>query len=61
MEKFFKIMIDKNQIQLKYSSIASVPIQTYKQDFTFVVNGEEFVTSRLISDLLSPKISNMHL
>ena len=54
-------MIDKNQIQLKYSSIARVPIQIYDQDFMFVVNGEEFVTSRLVSDLLSPKISNMHL
>ena len=50
-----------NNIQLSPLCITSVPLQTYQHDFTFVINGEEFQTSRLISDLLSPKISNMHI
>ena len=50
-----------SQLQLKYSNIKRVPFQTYDQDFTFIVNGEEFKTSRLVSDLLSPNICKMHL
>lgn len=53
-------MSEKNQIQLEYSSILNVPIQNYAKDFTFIVNGEEFRTSSLISDLLSTKISQIH-
>lgn len=49
-----------SKIQLRPESISDVPLQIYEQDFTFIVNGEEFKTSRLISDLLSPKISQMH-
>ncbi|KAK8835829.1 hypothetical protein M9Y10_040377 [Tritrichomonas musculus] len=48
------------QIQLNFSSILQVPIQSYSNEFTFVVNGKEFQTSRLISDLISPKISQIH-
>lgn len=49
-----------SKIQLRPESISDVPLQIYEQDFTFIVNGEEFKTNRLISDLLSPKISQMH-
>lgn len=49
-----------SKIQLRPESISDVPLQIFEQDFTFIVNGEEFKTSRLISDLLSPKISQMH-
>lgn len=49
-----------NHIQLECSSILQVPLQVYYNDFTFIVNGNEFKTSRLISDLLSPKISQIH-
>lgn len=48
------------QIQLKTSSIMKVPLRTYNEDFKFIVNGEEIKTSRIISDLLSPKISQIH-
>ena len=43
-------------MQLKYSCISNVPLSVYGEDFSFIVNGEEFKTSMLISDLLSPKI-----
>lgn len=48
------------QIQLECSSILQVPLQSYINDFTFIVNGKEFKTSKIISDLLSPKISQIH-
>lgn len=47
-------------MQLNPSTILNVPIGTYADDFTFIVNGQEFKTSRLVSDLLSPKISHIH-
>ncbi|KAK8838621.1 hypothetical protein M9Y10_032655 [Tritrichomonas musculus] len=49
-----------SHIQLEFSSILQVPLQNYYNDFTFIVNGQEFQTSSLISDLLSPKISQIH-
>ena len=53
-------MSETSKLQLKESSILNVPLQIYEKNFTFIVNGEEFKTSQLISDLLSPKISKMH-
>ncbi|KAK8865196.1 hypothetical protein M9Y10_010732 [Tritrichomonas musculus] len=50
----------ENHIRLECSCIIHVPIQKYCNDFTFIVNGKEFQTSRLISDLLSPKICQFH-
>lgn len=50
----------ENHIRLECSCIIHVPIQKYWNDFTFIVNGKEFQTSRLISDLLSPKICQFH-
>lgn len=46
---------------LKTSCIFAVPIQNYINDFAFIVNGVEFKTSRLISNLLSPIICHIHL
>lgn len=47
-------------IQIKPSCILTVPLQTYDNEFTFIVNNEEFKTSRLISELLSPIICQIH-
>ncbi|KAK8842136.1 hypothetical protein M9Y10_026363 [Tritrichomonas musculus] len=49
------------KIQLNPSCILTVPFHIYDNDFTFIVNGEEFKTSKLISDLLSPVICQIHL
>lgn len=54
-------MKQTSKILLKPSCILAVPIQAYDNDFTFIVNGEEFKTSRLISDILSPVICRSHL
>lgn len=54
-------MAQRNTIQLKIASILEVPIDSYAEEFTFVVNGQEFRTSRLLSDLLSSKICRIHI
>lgn len=53
-------MSQEAQIQLKTTSILNVPLQNYGDDFYFIVNGEEFKTSFIVADLLSPKICEMH-
>lgn len=46
---------------LKIGPIPYVPFDSYPKDFTFIVNKEEFHTNKLIADLLSKKISKIHL
>lgn len=53
-------MSEDIKIKLKASSILSIPFQNYENDFLFIVNGKEFKTSRLISELISPKICQIH-
>lgn len=53
-------MDNKSYLKLSESSIRKVPLCTY-DEFIFIVNGKEFKTSRIISDLLSPKICKLHL
>lgn len=53
-------MSEDIQVQLKTTAILQVPLQTYDKDFTFIVNGKEFNTSCINSDLLSPKVSEIH-
>lgn len=52
-------LVSEYEIQLQTESILNVPLLIYG-DFTFVVNDKEFKTSKLISDLLSPKICQIH-
>lgn len=48
-----KLSYKMSNNQLKASSICDVPFQSHTNDFTFIVNGKEFQTSKLQSDLLS--------
>lgn len=48
------------QVQLQTTSVLDIPLQVYDQDFIFIVNDKEYTTSRVVSDLLSPYISQMH-
>ena len=52
--------MESSKIQLNASVISSVPFQNYDKDFVFVVNGEEFKTNKIVSDLLSKKICQIH-
>lgn len=49
------------KIYLKTTNILNVPIHTYMDEFTFIVNNKKFKTTRLIADLISPTISKFHL
>lgn len=53
-------MGELSYIQLKFSSLLQVPLHSYERDFSFIVNGKEFKTNRIVSDLISPKISKNH-
>lgn len=53
-------MTEITQIKLDSSAILNVPLHIYSQDFTLIVNQEEFHTTKIISDLLSPKICQIH-
>ncbi|KAK8838755.1 hypothetical protein M9Y10_032794 [Tritrichomonas musculus] len=48
------------QVQLKTTAVLNIPVQSYKSDFTFIINGDKFNTSYVISDLISPVISHIH-
>ena len=50
----------KNSIKFQISSILHIQLHNYNQEFTFIVNNEIFHTTRVIADLLSPKISRYH-
>lgn len=52
-------MIENNCFKLKKSSILGVPLHVYN-DFCFIINGERFQTSKIVSDLISRKISLIH-
>ena len=43
-------------IKLQTDSILRVPFWRYEKDFTFIVNGEEYHTSQILADLLSPTV-----
>lgn len=49
---------EKIQIQLQIKAMSEIPIQN---DFTFIVNNQEFKTNKIIADLLSPKICKNHM
>lgn len=50
----------KQSIKLQTSAILHVPLDKYDNDFTFIVNGQYFKTSKIVADLLSSKISSYH-
>ena len=50
----------ENQIKLKLSSISRATLNSYANDFTFIINEEEFKTNKIISDIISPKIAQIH-
>ena len=51
----------KSTIKLLTDSLLHVPMQKYKNDFTFIVNSDKFETNSFFADLLSPIIASRHL
>lgn len=51
---------DKFEYLFEIQGINDIPIDLYEKDFTFIVDGEEIRTSRILADLLSPIIRQYH-
>ena len=49
-----------SEFKLDIDAFKEVPFEKYPKDFTFIVNGKEYKTSRIIADFLSPIISQYH-
>ncbi|KAK8898305.1 hypothetical protein M9Y10_000588 [Tritrichomonas musculus] len=48
------------KFSLGLENVKHVPINKYARDFTFIVDGKQYQTSRILADLLSPIISELH-
>lgn len=53
-------MSENTTIQLQTSCILGFPFERYNQSFKFIVNGETFETNRVIADLLSNEVRQLH-
>ncbi|KAK8892815.1 hypothetical protein M9Y10_030063 [Tritrichomonas musculus] len=49
-----------SQIGLNIESIKDIPFEKYEKNFRFVVDGVEYQTSRIIANILSPRIRHYH-
>lgn len=45
---------------MSINNIKDINYDKYEQNFTFIVNNERFSTTRIVADLLSPKIRQLH-
>lgn len=52
-------MSGKSHIELQYSSILNVPLDKY-DNFYFIINETKYQTTRIVADLLSARVSNLH-
>lgn len=55
------LSINLNQIKLNEKIMKVLSFDSYEKNFVFIVNNEQFKTSRIIADILSPKINKLHL
>lgn len=51
----------ENEFSLSPQNLFDFPFDKYEQDFTFIVDGQQFKTSRIVAEILSPTIRDMHL
>lgn len=52
-------MSGKSHIELQYSSILNVPFDKY-DNFYFIINETNYQTTRIVADILSPHVINLH-
>lgn len=50
-----------NEFSLNPKNMYNFPFEKYAKDFTFILNGHRYQTSRIVADILSPTIRDMHL
>ena len=59
---FFEMQLKSNvEFSLSIDAIKDIPFDRYGKDFTFIVNGQQHQTCRIIADILSPRIREYHL
>ena len=51
---------DENKFTLSINNINDINYDRYDKNFTFFVNGKRYSTTRIVADLLSPKIRKLH-
>lgn len=63
MRELNKIIFDvrRNTYSAQHILPLNVPFKTYDFEFTFIVNSQEFRTSLIISELLSPDICKIDI
>lgn len=54
-------MMVETQLKINLSNITKLPFQSYQNDFSFIINGQEFKTNKIVSDILSQNICKTHL
>lgn len=53
-------MQEEIEIGINLETIKDIPFDKYENDFTIIVNGEEYQTNRYVIDILSPRIRQYH-
>ena len=48
------------EFSLSSQNLRDIPFDNYEQNFTFIVNGKEYFTSRVVADILSPYLRRCH-
>lgn len=48
------------QLKLSLERAKEIPLNQYDKNFTFIINGSQYHTSRIVADLLSPTICQLH-
>ena len=56
----FKMCNENFEFCLDSKCVKNLPLDKYEKDFTFIVNGRRYQTSRIVADLMSPQIRKFH-
>lgn len=59
-EKIIEKKQEINDFSLKTKCVKKLPFDIYEKNFTFIVNGKKYQTNRVIADLISPLVCQMH-
>lgn len=58
---FLRLEAEDVEVSLASNYILQqIPFETYPKDFTFIVDGKNYPTSRMEADIISPIIRNLH-
>ena len=52
--------MENSEFALSFDNMKEMPFNKYEKNFTFIVDGQQYETSRCVADLLSPIIRKYH-